>query len=382
MDELEAVREIFARPEPPRLHVTSSARARLRDAARPRVRTWLRVAVPATAVAAAVSVAVAVAVQSPQPGAGDHQTARSILLAAARTVAGARAPAIGRYWKVMNEVTNFVSVGPAGGHYLIAEESAEQEWTNREGHTFHRWQAFYFTQALSAQPASPHDRAAWQRDGSPTTWNTDTEDILADPDGLSSGPGTKITAGRGKLKGMGAYNTQNDKPFFFGRAELSIRELQALPPSPARLRALILGKNTAGATSYLFEVVPGLLTLPVAPAVRAALYRLLAGLPGVQGLGHVTDPAGQQGAAVAITSQVRHCGAQQHGASQPSGYLFSSCTVQQRLILDTHTGLPLAQELRYLKLPAGQTWSAPDGLFSYQLFRSARWTNDNPPPFP
>jgi hypothetical protein len=382
MDELEAVREMFARPEPPRLHVTSSARARLRDPAPPRARTWLRVAVPATAVAAAVSVAAAVAVQSPQPGAGDHQTARSILLAAARTVAGAPAPAIGRYWKTTNEVTNFVTVGQPGGHYLIAEKSADQEWTNRAGHTFHGWQTFEFTQALSAQPASPQDRAAWQRDGSPTTWNTDPEDTLADPHGLSTGPGDKITAGRGKPKGMGAINTRNDKPFFLGRAELSARELQALPTSPTRLRALILGKITAGANPYLFGVIPGLLTLPVTPAVRAALYRLLAGLPGVQGLGQVTDPAGQQGAAVAITSQLQHCGAHQHGAGRFSGYLFSSCTVQQRLIIDTHTGLPLAQELSYLKLPAGQAWSAPDGLFSYQLFQSARWTNDTPPEFP
>ena len=30
-------------------------------------------------------------------------------------------------------------------------------------------------------------------------------------------------------------------------------------------------------------------------------------------------------------------------------------------------------------LPAGRTWSAPGGLFSYQLFRSAQWTNATPP---
>src|SRR5262249_41125413 len=98
MDELKAVREMFARPEPPRPHVTASARAGLRDPAPLRARTWLRVAVPATAVAAAASVATAVAVQSPQPGAGHHQAAISILLAAARKVAGAPVLPTGRYW--------------------------------------------------------------------------------------------------------------------------------------------------------------------------------------------------------------------------------------------------------------------------------------------
>jgi hypothetical protein len=47
--------------------------------------------------------------------------------------------------------------------------------------------------------------------------------------------------------------------------------------------------------------------------------------------------------------------------------------------IDPRTGLPLAQELRYLKLPVGQTWSAPDGLFSFELFGPARWTNATPP---
>ncbi len=38
-------------------------------------------------------------------------------------------------------------------------------------------------------------------------------------------------------------------------------------------------------------------------------------------------------------------------------------------------GLRLARELRYLKLPADQTGSAPDGLFSLELFGTAHWTN-------
>ena len=61
------------------------------------------------------------------------------------------------------------------------------------------------------------------------------------------------------------------------------------------------------AQAYLFQV-PAVLDMPVTPAVRAALYRLLAGVPGVRSLGTVTDVAGQQGVAVAHTEKYAGCG--------------------------------------------------------------------------
>jgi hypothetical protein len=60
-------------------------------------------------------------------------------------------------------------------------------------------------------------------------------------------------------------------------------------------------------------------------------------------------------------------------------WTFPSCEVQQRLVINPVTGLPLAQELRYVRLPAGQHWSAPGGLFAFQLFGNAHWTNASPP---
>jgi hypothetical protein len=62
-----------------------------------------------------------------------------------------------------------------------------------------------------------------------------------------------------------------------------------------------------------------------------------------------------------------------------TGNLFSSCTTQEILIINPATGLPLAEELRYVGLPSGQHWAAPDGLFSYEIFGQSHWTNDNPP---
>ena len=43
------------------------------------------------------------------------------------------------------------------------------------------------------------------------------------------------------------------------------------------------------------------------------------------------------------------------------------------------TGLPLAEELRYLNLSAAHPWTAPDQLFSYEIFGPSHWTNANPP---
>jgi hypothetical protein len=109
---------------------------------------------------------------------------------------------------------------------------------------------------------------------------------------------------------------------------------------------------------------------------------MLAAMPGIKSLGEVTDPAGQQGEAVSYTATYQNCGqASTLGANglAVSGAQFSSCTTQEILIINPTTGLPLAEELRYVGLPPGQQWTAPDGLFSYEIFGQSHWTNDNPP---
>jgi hypothetical protein len=120
--------------------------------------------------------------------------------------------------------------------------------------------------------------------------------------------------------------------------------------------------------------------MPVTPAVRSALYRMLAAMPGIRGLGTVKDVSGKQGAAIAYTGKYTNC---DNGIplNSSAGYrvLFASCTVQQILIIDPATGLPQAEELRWVQLPPGQKWSAPAGLFSYEIFRQSHWTNHNPP---
>jgi hypothetical protein len=52
--------------------------------------------------------------------------------------------------------------------------------------------------------------------------------------------------------------------------------------------------------------------------------------------------------------------------------------VFDRYFAEIH-GYPVAEELRYTSLPPGQSWPAPGGLFSYELFGAGYWTNANPP---
>lgn len=120
--------------------------------------------------------------------------------------------------------------------------------------------------------------------------------------------------------------------------------------------------------------------MPVTPAVRGALYEVLAALPGVKDLGAVTDVDGQQGQAISYTAGDTECGMQTYQNADGSSILptFGSCTIQQVLVIGAD-GMPMAEELRYTKLPAGADWTVPDGLFSYEIFQTPYWTNQNPP---
>jgi hypothetical protein len=174
-----------------------------------------------------------------------------------------------------------------------------------------------------------------------------------------------LSTAPGKLTPQSAsYGSQ---PFLVGDKALSLRQLLALPADPARLKELLLTGSShyprVSQSAYLLQAVPPVLQMPVTPAVRSALYRMLAAMPGIRSLGTVKDVSGKQGAAVEYAGRYANCG---NGISlnAASRVLFTSCTVQQVLVIDPATGLPQAEELRYTQLPPGQKWSAPSGLFS------------------
>ena len=98
------------------------------------------------------------------------------------------------------------------------------------------------------------------------------------------------------------------------------------------------GDLPTGATAWRWQTGTGMIAdMPLSPAQRAAAYRMLAGLHGVHSLGRVTDPAGRHGTAVELASRTATGG-----------------TEASVLIMDPHSGLPLASEVRVVR-PAGFT---------------------------
>ena len=411
MDELQLVRDFFGEPAPPDPDMAAAAKARM-AAGKPAIRhrfargqlaagrnrLLLRLGVPAVAAAAAAAIAAVLVQGTPPPvshgasGIGVFQlpgdaaiggsagSARGILLTAARTAAQAAQPAPERYYVTPGTVGNVLRVGPRGDRYLLLEVVRTEDWAA----TNPRAGSPNLSQARYVQAASPADMAAWRRDGSPRVWKDVGQDTgLADPVGTTNGWLRPLSTAPGKLAaGSASYGAL---PFSVGDRFLSLRQLQALPADPAKLKALLLaGSPVQGSpgtvTSYLFQAVPAVLEMPVTPAVRSALYKLLASLPEVQSIGPVTNVAGQQGVAVAYTARYSGCARQiKPGSSALPSPLFTSCTVQQVLIIGPDDGMPLAEELRYTQLPAGQHWSAPDGLFSYEIFGTPYWTDHRPP---
>jgi hypothetical protein len=436
MDEFKLLGDMFAEPPPPSPEVIAAARARLplnqpprraalrraaarreaprreapsRAALRRRIRP--RVALPVAAIAAAAAAAVVVTTLVAAPGhqapghqqsgpavyhfpagaratAGSAAAGRKILLTVAGTVAQAPSPtrpAPGRYFVSKTLVGNFLTVGPPRDRYVILERSANQSWSGRKSMA----PSPDLVRLLAIQFASAADQAAWRRDGSPGKWDVTADTSLADPHGEAEGFDSDITISPGKLT-ESSETFGAPKQFLIGHDALTAAQLLKLPADPARLKALILENYNTGESgegvdreAYLFQVTPTLLTLPVSSAVRSALYRMLADLPGVRSLGQVQDAAGQDGVGVALDRSYSPCGAEaikyRNGGVNSAVPVFRSCVVEWRLIINPQTGLPLDQELRYVKLSSGYKWPGPDGLFSYQIFQRAYWTNASPP---
>lgn len=154
----------------------------------------------------------------------------------------------------------------------------------------------------------PADRAAWQAAGSPDLRGTPHSDTRFGP----------------TPPGVDPWTPQPPRLFF--------QDVDALPTDPGSLRQLIDGRaaaNGGGATDYeRFLIVGDLLReTDAAPKVRAALYRVAAGLNGVELVGSVKDRAGRSGTAVSMVNAQ------------------SSLGLEQRvLIFDPHTAVLLAEE--------------------------------------
>ncbi|MGP4026401.1 hypothetical protein [Actinomadura sp. 3N407] len=101
------------------------------------------------------------------------------------------------------------------------------------------------------------------------------------------------------------------------------------------------------------------MVMPVRPEVRAAGFRMLAGLPSVKSIGEVTDPLGGTGNAIAVDEKT------------PGG------VIRHQTIIDLSTGTALADEIIMLEPAAGAETPAGWKLGSTTAV-SAEWTDSAP----
>jgi hypothetical protein len=155
----------------------------------------------------------------------------------------------------------------------------------------------------------PADKAAWISEGSPDLHVRPLTDTTFGPTPPGVAPGTPQA----------------------GPGSLYYENVDALPTDAGALRRIIDERAAAGggSTDYeRFTIVGDLLRETVAaPQVRATLYRVAAGLGGVELIGAMTDRAGRTGTAVSMTNDQ------------------SSRGLERRiLIFDPQTSMLLAEE--------------------------------------
>jgi hypothetical protein len=292
-------------------------------------------------------------------GQGQPDSASKILLLAADQVL--TAPASGKYWRTATELVSLDLAGPGKDPYRMRYTGPEEDWAARSDSAT-SWGVGH---GFSYAPATAADRAAWKRDGSPKTLSVHE----VDPNGKET-----------RLNGV-AVNDKHltvdpvnpaSEVFNIGGKDISMHAVRRLPSDPAELTTVLMrnyqgsgitpkGKVSVSKDQWLFSTATDVLTLPVAPEVRASAYRILAGLKSVQNLGSVSDLKGRTGNAVAIDAA------------------YSEGLSQIRLVIDPKTGLLLAQETRIIKPVAAMSWLKPSDVWQATVIDSAGWTNDKPP---
>jgi hypothetical protein len=80
---------------------------------------------------------------------------------------------------------------------------------------------------------------------------------------------------------------------------------EGLPTTPAAMEAAIVERFEGGKANnaITFQLATTVLNVAAPPAVRAALFRMLATLPDVRYLGKVTDPLGRTGDTIALVKE-------------------------------------------------------------------------------
>ncbi|WP_424529138.1 CU044_5270 family protein [Sphaerisporangium viridialbum] len=286
-------------------------------------------------------------------------SAKQILLAAADS--SLRAPAAtGAYWYV-DSVIGVANEAGTRARYLVHSTTSHRLWIARspEG------ESWFVDRNLGTRPAKGAEDA-WARDGSPTKWSVEVPEPKADDKNALGRMELDSTPGRP----FGNPINIGDKVFELAGKNVSVADLQALPTTAAALKQRLLqgyaGHGTESddpqdADSWLYQVTSGLLRdMPVKPAVRAAAYKVLAGLDGVRSLGEVTDTLGRTG----------------QGIARPENW--SGGGFERQLVIDPETGILLTDQIVAVRPTGGYAWAEPGTPIWWEATTEASWTDKAP----
>ncbi|MFD0525652.1 CU044_5270 family protein [Paractinoplanes durhamensis] len=280
-------------------------------------------------------------------------TASQILLTAAEHSSQDH-PGTGKYLLFRTESGTVMTVGSGSSTYQMTDRTSNETWLSRAGTEPTR----VISQDLGMTPTTPADAAAYQAAGSPA------QVLVGKPLPTGKlGPGTPAGVAGGARR---TSTTDGANIYALGATSISVRDLEKLPADPAALRTALL-KNFDGGGSdlptdreqWLLGVASTLIAeIPVSGPVRAAAFRLIAGLDGVRPLGVVADQHGREGQGFAFTATNAFTG-----------------SIEHRFVIDAATGRALGEESRVLQ-PGGTTAHfGPGSLLGYTVVLEQRVTD-------
>ncbi|WP_020519335.1 CU044_5270 family protein [Catelliglobosispora koreensis] len=318
----------------------------------------------------------------------DSTNAPQLLLVAAEQAQQQQAPGARTYWVSTVELGSLFPVGPNDNRYAIMTRRTQSSWKplvpGKDYVLVSRW--------AGAEPASDKDKAAWRAAGSPASWPAGDCDpsrvYTAAPGGPETGVRISLDSPPSASGPNGSVQVRpSSRPPYFPLftvvgENLTAEQIRALPSDPDALRAWLLGiiekqnlprGNPVETGESLFDAVLTLvLGTPVTPAVRAAAFRVLAGVPGIRSLGTVTDAKGRSGVAVSVD---RNDTVEEQRAD-------SGGPMEVSLLFDPDTGAVLGRQDRALRPADYMSWVPAGSVVAYELVESVRWTDDEPPAMP
>ncbi|SFI12882.1 hypothetical protein SAMN05216275_101277 [Streptosporangium canum] len=357
MNEFKLIDDVMPDVPPAGHGKTAEARARvLNGGRRRRISAWTGVLV-ATAATVAVIGAIAVV---PRLGGGPVATvtqtsAEEVLSTAADRMARRQEATGGRYWRREMEQVYRQRISVGGREFVAEDRVRDVRWNGID-----RNQVMVFS-GLGTRPFTAADRAEWEKAGSPRLCGSDTD---CRNDMIPIGKTRYLFTGK---KGLEQSTL-----------ELSVRELLDLPQDPAELKEKLLSywpaareamKDTQSTQSAQVKLPEQdywlwglgerlLLDAPTTPGTRAAVYRMLAGLPGVRVVDGIRDVEGRVGVAIL-----------RGGANGES---------EEQIVIDRETGDLLATQ-DVLPVPTADQGNIPPGIvYMSMVIKKLGWTDDEP----